>query len=94
MITESRGLHSDDFRIAGEFGREIDDGDEDEQRTEHIHIIRDERQVIIEDDLAERYLMLEEIIHLLRQIKDDGNRQNEHDRKEERAQEFLDNIPI
>ena len=38
--------------------------------------------------------MLEEIVHLLRQIEDDSDRKNEHDRKEERAQKFLNNIPI
>jgi len=92
--THTRCLHGDDLGVAREFGSEEDDGYEDEQGTEHIHIIGDEGQVVLEDDLVQRNLVLEEIIHFLRQVKDDGDRKNEHDREKERAQEFLDDIPV
>ena len=52
---------------------------ENEQRTEHVHIIRQKRDVVVKDNLSQRHLALEEIIHFLCQVKDDGNRQNEHD---------------
>ena len=94
MVTYAGRLHRDNLRIARQFRGEENDGNEDEQRTEHIHVIRNEGQVIIEDDLFERYLALEEIVHLLRQVKDDGDRQNEHDREKERTQEFLYYVPI
>ena len=38
--------------------------------------------------------MFKEIIHLLRQIEDDGDREDEHDGEKERAQELTDNIII
>ena len=94
VITHSRRLNSDDLRVTRHLAREIDHRDEDEQGTEHVHVIRNERQVIIQDDLLQRHLVLEEIVHLLRQVKHDGDRKNEHDRKEERAQKFLNNIVV
>ena len=94
MVTDACRMYRDDLRVARQLAREKNDRDEDEQRAEHIHVIRDEWQVIIENNLVQRNLVLEEIVHLLRQVKDDRDRQNEHDGKEERAQKFLDNIPI
>ena len=92
VVTHSGGVHGDDLRVARQFAREKNDGDEDEQRTEHVHVIRNEGEVILLDDLHKRDLVLEEIVHLLRQVKDDSDRQNEHDAKEKRAQKLLDNI--
>ena len=87
-------MHRDELRVAGHFAGEEDNGNEDEQRTEHIHVIRDERQVIIKNDFAQRYLILKEIVHLLREVKYDGDRQNEHDGKEERAQKLANYVPV
>ena len=42
MVTHAGGEHGDDLRVTRQFGCEIDDRDEDEQRTEHIHVIRNE----------------------------------------------------
>ena len=94
VITDTRSQHSDNLRITRHLGCEIDDRDEDEQRAEHIHIIRNEGQVIIKDNLLERHLVLEEIVHLLREVKDHGNREDEHNREEEGAEELTDNIII
>ena len=94
MVTHASCLHGDDFRVACQFAGEIDDGDEDEQRAEHIHVIRDQGQIVVEDDFLQRHLIFKEIVHLLREIEYDGYRQNEHDREEERAQEFFDNIVV
>jgi hypothetical protein len=76
-------MHGDDLGIAGQFGREEDDGYEDEQRTEHIHIVWNEVQVIVEDDLSERNLRLKEIVHLLRDIEYDRYRENQYQGEEE-----------
>ena len=87
-------MHRDELGVSRQFGREENDGQEDEQRTEHIHVIGQERQVIIVDNLFERHLELKEIVHFLRQVKHDRNRKNEHDREKERAQEFSYYVPI
>ena len=42
----------------------------------------------------QRHLALEEIVHLLRQVKDDSDGQDEHDREKERTQKLLDYIPV
>ena len=94
MVTHTCGLDGDDLRITRHLAGKEDDGDEDEQRTEHIHVIRDKRQVIIEDYLLERHLVLKEIVHLLRHVKYDSDRQNQHDREKERTQKLLDYVPI
>ena len=87
-------MHRDKLRITRHLTGKENDGNEDEQRAEHIHVIGNKRQVIIKDYFAQRNLVFKEIVHLLRQVKDDRDRQNEHDRKKERAQEFPYYIPI
>lgn len=87
-------MHGDELGVTRHFAGEEYDGNEDEQRTEHIHIVGQERYIIIVDDLAQRDLVFEEIVHFLRQVKHDGDRKNEHDREKERAQELLYYIPV
>ena len=94
MVTDARGVHGDDLRVAGQFGGKEYSRDEDEQRAEHVHVVRQEGQVVLEDDLLERNLVLKEIVHFLREVEDDRNRQNQHDREKERTQEFLYYVPI
>ena len=94
MVTHSRRLNGNNFGIACQFGSEEDDRDEDEQRTEHVHVVRNKRQVIIKYNLLQRDLVLEEIVHLFRQVENDGDTEYQHNREEERAEELTDNIPI
>ena len=94
VIAHAGGMHGDELGVACHFAGEEDDGEEDEQGAEHVHVVRDEGEVVVGDDLPEGYLVLEEIIHLLGEVKDDGNGKNEHDREEERAQEFPYYVPV
>ena len=94
MVTYPCRHHRDNLAVARQFGSEENDRYEDKQRTEHIGIVGYERQVVVEDDLARRYLILIEIDHLLRQVEDDGDAQNQHYRKEESAEELANNIPV
>lgn len=93
-VTDSAGQDSDDLTIARHLTGEENDGDEDEQRTEHIHVVGHEVEIVVQYDLAKRHLRLKEVVHLLRQIEDDGDRENEHDREKECAQKLLDNIEV
>ena len=94
MIADSCSMHGDDLRVARQLGRKKYDRNEDEQAAEHIHVIRDEGEIIVQDNLAQRNLVLKEIVHLLRQVENDCNREDEHDGKKERAQKLLDNIEV
>ena len=94
VVTHPRGMHRDDLRVARHLRGEINDGNEDEQRTEHVHVVGDEGDVVVEDDLPEWHLFLEEIVHLLRQVEDDGDGQDQHDREKERPEKFLNYVPI
>ena len=94
MVTHSGGMHRDELGVSRQFGREEYDGQEDEQRTEHIHVIGQEGDVVVVKDLFERHLELKEIVHFLRQVKYDRNWKNEHDTKEKRAQKLPNNIPV
>ena len=50
--------------------------------------------VIIHDNFFYGQLVLKEIIQFLRQVKYNGNTENQHDREKERAEKLLDNIPV
>ena len=63
-----------------------------EQRTEHIHKIWNKIQVIIKDNLPQWRLILKEFVHLLRQVKHHCDTHNQHNRKEECAEELANDI--
>ena len=92
MVTHAACQDSYNLTIACYFGRKEYHRNEYEQRTEHIHIIGDKIQVIVKHDLVDRSLILKEIIQFLRQIEHHSNTHNQHNRKEECAQEFANNI--
>ena len=94
MVAHAGGVHGDDLGVAGQFGGEEDDGDEDEQAAEHVHVVGDEGEVVFENDLLQGDLVLKEIIHFLCEVKDHRNRKNEHNREKECAQKFLYYVPI
>ena len=73
-----------DFISLGDYEEE-DDGDKDEERREHVRVVRNEVDVVFENNLSPRELVLEEVIHLFRHVKDNGDREDKHDREEERA---------
>ena len=87
-------MHSDDLRIRRQLGREKDNRNEDEQRTEHIHIIRYKIEIVVNNDLAQRNLLLKEVVYLLGDIKHNSYRQNQHYREKERSEELANDIPI
>ena len=88
MVAHATGHDGDDLAVARQLRGEENHRDEDEQRTEHIHEVWDEVQVVVKDDLPDRHLILEEVIQLLRQVKHDGNTHNQHNREEECAEEL------
>ena len=83
MKTDSCRHHSNNFTIACQFGCKENHRDKYEQRTEHIGVVGNKRQVIVKYNLFGRHLVLKEIIHFLRQVEDNGNAQNQYNREKE-----------
>ena len=73
MIANATRQNGNDLAITRQFGCKEDNRDEYEQRTEHIHKIRNKIEVVVENNLFERSLILEEIVHLLGQVKYNSN---------------------
>ena len=86
--------HGDDLRIGSEIGGKEDYRDEDEERAEEIRIVGDEVDVVVEDHLIECHLRLKEVRHLIIEIEDYGNSQEQTDRKKEGRQKGTYDIPI
>ena len=51
MVTYAGGMHGNNLRIAGQFTGKEDNGNENDQRTEHFHIIGQEWNVVINNNL-------------------------------------------
>ena len=88
MVADTTGQDGNNLAITRQLRCEENHRDEDEQRTEHIHEVRDEVQVVVKDDLPDCHLILEEVIQLLRQVEHDGNTHDEHNREDECAEEL------
>lgn len=80
--------------VACHLAGEEDYSDEDKQAGEHVHVVGNERQVVVENDTSEGSIVLEELIHFLGEVEYDGNRQDKHNREEECAKELAYYVPI
>ena len=85
MITNAASHDGNDLAIARQLRGEEDHRDEDKQRTEHIHEVRDEVQVVVKDDLSYTHLIFKEVVQLLCQVEHHGDTHDQHNRKEECA---------
>ena len=94
METDSTGEYGDYFRIGSHLGRKEDHRYEYEHRTEHIHEVRDEVQVVVKDDGLERSFLLNKVINPLADVEDDDDADNQKQRHKERAYEFTDYICV
>ena len=90
--TDSAGEDGNDFRISRHLRGEENHRYEHEHRTEHVHEIRDEVQIVVEDDGPERSFLLDKVVNLLTDVKDDDDADDQKQRHKERAYEFADNI--
>ena len=80
--------------VACHLAGEENHSDEDKQAGEHVHVVGNERQVVVENDTSEGSIVLEELIHFLGEVEYDGNRQDKHNREEECAKELAYYVPI
>ena len=94
MEADTAGEYGYDFRIRRHLGGKENHRNEHEQRTEHIHEVRDEIQVIIKYDGLERCLLADKIINLLTDIEDDDDADDEQQRHKECRYEFLDYVNV
>ena len=73
LVTYSAAQDCDDFRIPRHLGGEEDDGDENEQRTVQVYKAWNEVQVVAEDNLFYRGMVVQKVVQLLRYIKGDDD---------------------
>ena len=92
--THSSREHGYDLAVAGQFGGEENHRDEDKQRAEHIDEVRNEIQVIIEDNSFQRGLLVDEVIYLLTDIENDDYDDNQQQRHEESTYELPYDVAV
>lgn len=92
MITDSAGENGDNLAVACHLGSEENDGDEYEQRAEHIHKIGYKIDVIVKNDFFEWGLILKEVIHFFGEVEDNGNTHYQHNGEEKCAEKLLDDV--
>ena len=91
---DTRREHGNDLRVTRQLCSEEDDGNEDEERTEEVGKIRNEVRVIVEDNGAQRCVILREFCEVLIDIEDDRDRDNQRNREEISPYKLLDDIPV
>ena len=94
METDSTGQDGDYLGIGSHLRGEEYHRYEHEQRTEHVHEIWDEVDVIVEYDGPERSFLLDEVIDPLADVKDDDDADDQKQRHKERAYELPDDIYV
>jgi len=82
------------LRISRHSGSKEDYRNEHKQRTEHICEIRNKIDIIIKNNLVQWSIMLDKIINLLTNIKNNYNSYYQYQSNEEGKNEFLRNIKI
>ena len=94
METDSTREDCHYFRIGSHLRCKEDNRDEHEQRTEHVHEIWDEIEIIIKDYSLQRSLLTYKVINLLTDIEDDDDADDKKQRHKEGCYEFLDDVYV
>ena len=94
MEADAAGENSHDLRVGSHLGREENHRYEHEQGTEHVHEVRDEIHVIVEDDLFQRSFIAYEVIDFLAYVENDYYSDYEQQRYEEGHYELLHYVHI
>ena len=89
---DSAGKDRNDLSVSRHLRREEYDRDEHEQRAEHVHEVRHEVDVIVEDDGLQRRFLAHEIVDLLADVEDDDDADDQDQGHEERAYELFDYV--
>ena len=89
MEADAAGEDGYDLRVSRHLGRKEDDRNEHEQRAEHVYKVRNEVQIVVEDDSLERSLLRHEVIDLLTDVEDDDNADDKQQRHKEGSHELL-----
>ena len=90
----ARREHGNDFGVLRQLRGKENHGDEDEERTEQIRIIRNEVQVIVKYDSLQRSLIVDEMVDILIYIEYHRNGDNQCDSEEISSQKLDDDIPV
>ena len=94
METDAAAENGHDFRVRCHLRREENHRNEHEQRREHVHEIRNEIHIIIENDGLERSFLRDKVVNFLTDVENDDDADNEHYRDKEGQYELLEYIDI
>ena len=94
METDTAAENGHDFRVRCHLRREENHRNEHEQRREHVHEIRNEIHIIIENDGLERSFLRDKVVNFLADVENDDDADNEHYRYKEGQYELLEYIDI
>ncbi len=94
MKTDSAGQNRHYLRIRRHLGSEENHRNEHEQRTEHVHEIRHEVDIIIKDYRPQRSFLAYEIIYLLAYVEYYHDTDNQQQSDKEGQYELLYDIGI
>ena len=94
LEAHSGGEHGDNLGVLCQLRREENHGNEYEQRTEEVRVIRNEVQVIVEDDGTDRRLVVDEVVNVFIDVEHHGDGDNQGDGKKVGAQELHDDVPV
>ena len=90
--TDAAGEDGYDFGICRHLRCEENHSDEYEQGAEHIHEVRDEIEVIVEDDGFQRGFLAHEVIDFLAYVENDDYADDQNQGYEESRDELLDYV--
>ncbi len=91
--TDASTDHGYDFAVAGQFGGEEDDGDEDEEGGEEVGVVGHEVEVI-DQQLVPWCAVLGELVDVVVIVKDNGHPEDEQDGEEIGTQELRDDVGV
>ena len=92
--THARAFHGDDFGAVGQLCGEENHGNEDKQRREHVREVGDEVRIVVEHHFVPARSAVGELVNLLVEVKDDGNRDDECQQKHIGAEKTHENVAV
>ena len=94
METDSSGQYRDNLRVRRHSGCKENDGYEHEHRAVHIDEVRNEIQIVIEDDGLQGCFLFNEIVYLLVYVKDYHQKNDKQQGHHEGRDELLEYVPV
>ena len=94
LVAYAAAEDGDDFGVTCQFGGEEESGDEDEERAVEVEEVGDEIEVVLEDYLAERGFVLEEVVKFFGDIEGDDDDEDDGEPEEEGSEILSKDVAV